>query len=553
MASLICKTVKGNKYWYIVESKRVNGKVRQVVVEYIGNQKKLSERILGINSNKEVSSFGNITIKSFSHGDSFALLQMAQKLGISEILDNLLPSRKRDGVKRSTSLLLAAIHRVASPGSKRNFSQWFERTSIPWQMEIRPQVMTSQHFWDQMDDITEEDLRLAEDTITKKILEVYDVGLEKLALDYTNYFTFIDSSNHRNNLAQRGRNKQKRHDLRQCSLAIVTSKECNIPLFSHVYKGNRNDHTEFAEYAKMLRERMPSYNPECTTLIFDGGSNTKKNLEMLEMHYICSFSLSFCKELYEIELSEYEEIELENKTVEAHRSTREIWGSNRECILTFSQALYQGQMLELEGDIKKTICDLDELNQKIKNPKSHIDKSEKKLGERARNLLRRRYMKDIFHVSVEKEGILYIPNEKKKQEIIEKYFGKKLTITDHFDWTTEEILSSYYEQDCIEKLFRDTKNTEHFSLRPIYHWTDQKIRVHAFICLLGLTLTALLQKEVMENGVHLSKNQLLEELSGIRESWVMENDGENSNKKVIKILEKMNPTQSELWNIILKI
>lgn len=66
-------------------------------------------------------------------------------------------------------------------------------------------------------------------------------------------------------------------------------------------------------------------------------------------------------------------------------------------------------------------------------------------------------------------------------------------------------------------------------LDEIYYLTDQKIQVHAFICLLGLTLTALLQKEGMENY------------------------GENSNEKVIKILDKMNPTQSELWNIILKI
>ena len=40
----------------------------------------------------------------------------------------------------------------------------------------------------------------------------------------------------------------------------------------------------------------------------------------------------------------------------------------------------------------------------------------------------------------------------------------------------------------IEKIFRSTKDNEHCAIRPQFHYTDQKIRVHIFCCLLGLTL-----------------------------------------------------------------
>jgi hypothetical protein len=30
------------------------------------------------------------------------------------------------------------------------------------------------------------------------------------------------------------------------------------------------------------------------------------------------------------------------------------------------------------------------------------------------------------------------------------------------------------------------KNPHHFAVRPQYHWSDQKVRVHMFICLLAL-------------------------------------------------------------------
>lgn len=549
MASLICKTVKGNKYWYIVESRRINGKVRQEVIEYIGNQKKLSERVLG-NMKSAHSIPENLIVKSYSYGDSYALFRMADALGIPEILDTVLPAGKRDGIKRSTSLLLAALHRTVQPGSKKKFSSWFAGTSLPARLGIKPQIMTSQHFWDQMDGISLEELRNAEDAITKKVLETYDLGLEKLALDYTNYFTFINSENQRSDLAQRGRNKQKRYDLRQCSLAIVTSKECNIPLFSHVYEGNRNDQTEFRDYVKLLKERLPSYDPEQITLIFDGGSNTKENLKTLDMHYICSFSLSYCKELYQIELSEYTDMDLAKRTVKAYRSTKQIWGRERECILTFSEALYKGQLSELDENLKKTIQSLEELKEKIRNPKSRISKTRENLEVRCKKLLSRRFMEEIIQVTAGQAEIKYEIDEEKQQKIIKQYFGKKLTITDQSKWTTEEIMDAYYEQDCIEKLFRDTKGSKHMSLRPIYHWTDQKIRVHIFICLLGLTLISLLQKEVQANGLKISKDQLIEELAGIRESWMREARGE---KKVTKALEEMSPKQSEIWKVVSKI
>ena len=108
-----------------------------------------------------------------------------------------------------------------------------------------------------MDDISEDDLKKAEDAITSKILGLFPESLQKLSLDYTNYHTFISSFNKRCDIAQRGHNKQKRNDLRQVSLAIVTLKDFGIPLFSHVYKGNVNDQGEFRKYIQLLKERLP--------------------------------------------------------------------------------------------------------------------------------------------------------------------------------------------------------------------------------------------------------------------------------------------------------
>ena len=202
MASLQKRTVKGIDYWALVESKRINGKPRPVIIEYFGNTKSFAEKLM--NNRPE-----NMKLKSYSHGDTYSLMRIAEKLGIENILDSIFTDKTRNGIKRSRSLLLIAMQRVCKPESKNKFEEWFKKTSLPHKMELKAEVLTSQHFWEQMDDITEEELKKAEDAITKRILEMYEFELEKIALDYTNYFSYISSTNERCTIAKRGHNNPR--------------------------------------------------------------------------------------------------------------------------------------------------------------------------------------------------------------------------------------------------------------------------------------------------------------------------------------------------------
>ncbi len=65
----------------------------------------------------------------------------------------------------------------------------------------------------------------------------------------------------------------------------------------------------------------------------------------------------------------------------------------------------------------------------------------------------------------------------------------------------------------VEAAFKQMKNTKHLSVRPMWHWTNQKIEVHIFICVLAYGLCGLLQKELKTKGVKISINEMLNELS----------------------------------------
>jgi len=61
-----------------------------------------------------------------------------------------------------------------------------------------------------------------------------------------------------------------------------------------------------------------------------------------------------------------------------------------------------------------------------------------------------------------------------------KSFGKTILFTNNHDWSTGQIIRVYQGKSGVEMDFRRMKGPIMISLEPVYHWTDQKIRVHAF-------------------------------------------------------------------------
>ena len=555
MASLQKRKSKGgNYYWYIVESKRIKGKPTPIVVAYLGTVENILNKFTGTNNVKDSS---DKKYKSYMHGSVTILWEIAKKLGVHKILDSVFPDNKRNELSKGTSILLAAIQRAIEPGSKREFSEWSQSTTLPSIAKFDPLKMTSQHFWEQMDGISENMLIDAEDQIIKAIFEKYNFNPEKIALDYTNYFTYIDSGNEKSTLSKRGHNKQKRNDLRQFSLALFTTKEMMLPLCSYVYEGNINDFTVFPKYFKMLKERIAKYsNNSDITIIFDKGSVSKDNLNQFEepesnFKYICSFSFKSCKELLNIPLESYYITKARNNDILTYRIKKTIWNKERDCILIFSENLKEGQLRGFQNDLSKKIDDLVALREQIKNEKSKISKKSSDIQNKVKNIIKDGDFADIINIKYIGKRIIkdiqYTIDEEVMKAIL-KDFGKKLMITNKFDWSTEEIIQTYLEQSNIEDIFKDTKNPKHFAIRPQFHWTDSKVRVHTFCCLLGMMLTVIARKELMDTGIKVENDRLIEILSQIRQMYVLKaNKKKKSGFDVDTELEEMSAEQSDIW------
>ena len=137
--------------------------------------------------------------------------------------------------------------------------------------------------------------------------------MDTLFYDTTNYFTFIASTNTRCSLPQRGKNKQRRIDLRQFSLALLVSRDGHIPLFSHTYEGNKVDVTEFSDSFTQIRKRIHNFvsDPDKITLVYDKGNHSLDNQQKVDLSgfgYITSLPCCYHSDLQSIPVHTYDKL-----------------------------------------------------------------------------------------------------------------------------------------------------------------------------------------------------------------------------------------------------
>ena len=128
----------------------------------------------------------------------------------------------------------------------------------------------------------------------------------------------------------------------------------------------------------------------------------------------------------------------------------------------------------------------------------------------------------------------------------------KTLVTSQNNWNENEIVRAYFGQSNIERVFKHLKNPYHNSVRPQYHWTDQKIKVHTFICLTGLLLSQLLWEKTKELGYNYSIETVIDKLTSIRKADIVSLTGLKGKPARVSQLEEMDPDLEKLYQALLE-
>ena len=560
MASIVGKKRGAATYYYLVESARVDGKPRIVSQEYLGTADELAAAMrgggLGLPDRTRHKEFGAVA----------AAWYMLDDLGVAGIIDQVTgPRPGRGPPSTGTYRALAALNRLVAPCSKAAFAD-----SGPRPPPATPAGRSAPSRWTTGGSGTRctpspwNSWNRSARRSRCGSCGPRGVDVSSVALDMTNFATFIDTANGKAPVAQRGKAKQKRSDLRLVGLGLVVTRDGGIPLTWHAYPGNKPDVTQFPAMIDQLRGRyqavcdtagVPAAEADMT-VVFDAGQNSEANFAHLAgsgLHYIGSVPASDCPDLTALPAGRRSVVDKDRfGGLTAYDTRREVYGARRRTILTHSPELREAQARGFDGTtLAKAGKKLDELAATLARGKTRRGKD--KVTAEIETITAKPWVRRVITWQLTGDQpkdlrLTWSIDPDARAALEEELFGKHVLITSHDDWPVPEVVAGYRSQSEAEFSFRQMKDTRVVSFSPMHHWTEHNIRVHVFTCVLAVQIAHLMRLRAAHAGLRMSVRELLRELAGIGETVLLYH-GDRGRPRAHRMLTETSPVQDKLTGI----
>ena len=558
MASLYKKVISGRPYWYLREMGWVDGKPKMISERYVGTAAEV-EALLDAREERMVPE----RTRHLDFGAVAAAWGLLGDLGVAAVIDEMTGAGP-PGLPLSpgTYLALAVLNRVVDPCSKRGFADWWRTTAADRFTRIPASALDHRRFWDAFHAVPLDALARIEEKLALAACARFGLDTSSVALDMTNFATFIDTANGKAPIAQRGKAKQKRSDLRLVGLGLVVTRAGGIPLLSHAYPGNKPDVTQFPVMIETLAARHAALAAAAgqqgteMTVVFDAGQNSEANFAVLagtNLRYVGSVPASDCRDLLALPASARSVVDAARfGGLTACDTRRAVYGTERRAILTHSPELHEHQARGFDGTtLARAARQLDELaatlaRGKTRRPRARI---EAEIGKITHDPWVRRVI--AWQLDGEQPRDLRLTwdtDQAARAALEEEIFGKHVLITDHDDWPAAEVIAGYRSQSEAEFSFRQLKDPRAVSFSPMFHWTEHNIRVHTFTCVLALQAAHLMRLQAERAGLHMSVRELLSQLAGIGET-VLIYPTERGRPKARRMLTETTATQDKLIQV----
>jgi len=535
MASLLKKIIKGRPYYYAVVSKRINGKPKIVQQTYLGTAEAIIKRLTTIPDPLEVghTSFGEVA----------ALWAQAEELDLVHLIDEVIAQRANREVSIGTFLTVGAINRAVDPRSKDGVGRWMKKTVLGDLVGQSAEAFDSQSFWDAMDLVEDHHLEAIEEKLWKKILTLYGLLTDVLLWDTTNFATHMEGLTS-SELAQRGKPKQGSPDQRLIGLGMAAVPVIGLPFLHKLYAGNQHDAKLFPEALRLLVNRYQrlAKTSDGLTLIIDKGNNSKENVQFGNsqgVFFIGSLKPSHFPQFLKIPLNNYTE---SVGPYRVHRRRAKVFEKKRTVIITFHPKLYERQKKTLRARLEKVSLELERRFQEEQSKEEYRHKPEV-LRKQYEAYLKKKGLHGLLRVKIRGHRLI-LRKAVRPLRRREKSFGKTILFSDRDELSSQQIIDTYHGKNILEENFKFLKDRHYLHFEPVYHWTDQKIKVHALMCVLGLILVKLLLYRISQANLSMSLSVLMEELKDMKKIILIYPQGQVKEK-----LSRLSSIQQGLFHL----
>jgi transposase len=188
-----------------------------------------------------------------------------------------------------------------------------------------------------------------------------------------------------------------------------------------------------------------------------------------------------------------------------------ISGENEETIsLKYRITTYKNRKILCTYSEKRAKKDRFEREKRIEKAKM-LMKNTAQLGKKAAVYYLKSNIVDtqtgeVTDTKQSKSNKIYYQLDEEKIAQAAKYDGLKAIATSDHELSNEDILLKYRDLYQIEQIFRTFKTF--LETRPMFHWTDERIKGHFCICYLSFCLLNYLQKLLKQHNQNHSENDI---------------------------------------------
>lgn len=538
---LFFRRVGRNTYVYLRSKGRVNGHVVNTANIYLGTQADVIRRLTDPEAATAAFEF-----LPYPFGTTAAFLAADEELGFSRIVQELTGSRAT-----ALSLLAFIAGRAHEPVSKNGMTDWAGRSLFRFLPDLPS--LSCRSYLDHMD--------LLRDEVVEQI--TLRLGEELVRQGHRPSLVFFDPTNFsteqqppegdsERQLARPGHAKDGNLQAKLVGLATAVTEE-HLPVYHWVYPGNENDAKLFQEVVGTMVAQLVKFGvvADELTFVFDKGVNSEDGLAAVhaaEVHFLSSLKRNQVRDLLAKPRTAYRTLYTteQEEAIHGFRSKRRVLGVDGVVVVAFNEGARKRQARDYERAKERFLTTCREVAAKMSKPHRGRRSTVQSVTERIEDALPPKW-RGVFKYRVGATLDQDPPKftvtgwvDAKKEAELKEGFGKTVVFTDRVDWTEEQIVRTYFARSGMEEEFHVLKDVLLMPVMPIFHRLDKRIRVHAFLCVVGLLFYRWIQRRVEEaTGERVPIEALAGRLDRIQVVALLRKDS----KKVKVVLQKLSSEQ----------
>lgn len=377
---------------------------------------------------------------------------------------------------------MLVVNRICDPCSKLALLDWLE--SVWYEGADQPSYHHLLRAMDRLLAIK----KTAEPLLARKFMS----GAEKLDLvfyDITSTYFEGDRSLVEDDFRRYGYSRDGRFDKRQVVVGLVMTRE-GIPLCHHIFPGNTVDKTTVAGIIEDLESRFALGR---VVFVGDRGMLSDDNLDLLlgkRLGFIVAYPLRrniFAREVIGGLSAKFDR---KNESEQFFEDVR----AGMRFVVAYSPAIAREVKEARTERLTRADAWIKEVRRKLAKP-SGRGRTPTAQGtyDRIRDYLRDHHLLGYYTVELN-DNKLSVTKDRRALAWEDSIDGMLMLGTTDMKSRMEDIVLRYKELAEIERGWRSLKST--LLLRPVYHWTEKRIRAHVFICVLALQLERWMRRKL---------------------------------------------------------